>query len=209
MAAVSPRDSVLVVVSVALVLGAVACGDGGEGDAGGRAGAAAETTTTTTRAEPRVTGPPASGFSLASPAFAEGGPIPERFSRQGGDVSPPLSWSPPPEGTVELVLLVEDPDAPGDTPFVHWLVAGLDPGTVGFEAGAVSEGAVEGRNDFGETGWGGPAPPAGETHRYVFTLTALDRRTGLRTGFDRDDYERALAGARILGRARLTATFAG
>jgi len=96
-------------------------------------------------------------------------------------VSPPLGWTDVPAGTKALMLTVTDPDARG---FVHWVAWDLPPDGTGLAegaSGAMPAGAVEGRNDFGRTGWGGPCPPSG-THRYVFTLTALSAPLGLPRG---------------------------
>jgi Raf kinase inhibitor-like YbhB/YbcL family protein len=115
------------------------------------------------------------GLVLRSPAFNDHDLMPERLSRQGGNVSPPLEWSGVPEGTAELVLLCEDPDA-GREPFLHWLVTHVDP-----YIGEVAEGRVpahghEWPNGFGATGWGGPQPPIGdEPHRYFFHVYAISQ----------------------------------
>jgi Raf kinase inhibitor-like YbhB/YbcL family protein len=87
---------------------------------------------------------------------------------------PTIEWSAPPIGTAELALICEDIDAPGG-PFIHWVVTGIPPRTAGIEAGRLPQGAECGPNDFGDTGWGGPMPPAGDDpHRYVFRLFAVD-----------------------------------
>jgi Raf kinase inhibitor-like YbhB/YbcL family protein len=131
-------------------------------------------------------------FILTSSAFSHGEPIPARYSCEGENLSPPLSWSGWPEGTRSLALIVDDPDAPVGT-FTHWLAWGIDP-----EAGGLEEGEappVEGRNDFGVTGYGGPCPPPGHgPHRYLFRLYALDSEVGLRAGASRQELERALEG---------------
>jgi Raf kinase inhibitor-like YbhB/YbcL family protein len=106
---------------------------------------------------------------LESPAFVNGGPIPREHTCDGADRSPPLSWrgGPPAE---EYVLVVVDADA-GD--FVHWVVVGIPGKVTTVPEGQVPPGAREGVNDFGRVGYGGPCPPAGETHRYVFTVYSL------------------------------------
>ncbi|MDQ7911240.1 YbhB/YbcL family Raf kinase inhibitor-like protein [Phytohabitans sp. ZYX-F-186] len=119
------------------------------------------------------------GLVLRSPAFNDHDLMPERLSRQGGNISPPLQWSGVPAGAAELVLLCEDPDA-GREPFLHWLVTQVDP-----RAGEVAEGQVPARghewaNGFGATGWDGPQPPLGDDpHRYFFHLYALSRPLAL------------------------------
>lgn len=119
------------------------------------------------------------GFSLTAP-WEDGGAIPRRFTCEGADRPPALSWSAPPAGTVELALLVTDDDADG---FVHHAVSGIPPtaGEVG-EGGTIT-GAIEGVNGFGEAGWGGPCPPPGETHTYRWTMYALAQPSGLTAGF--------------------------
>jgi Raf kinase inhibitor-like YbhB/YbcL family protein len=144
---------------------------------------------------------------VSSRAFEDGGTIPERCSRLGGNVSPPLSWSDVPVGTTELALVVQDPDAPSGT-FTHWIVAGLTPDLAGLEEGHVPDGAVEGVNDFGEQGYGGPQPPAGDRpHRYVFTLVALEAESGLALGASIENFHAAVRG-KELARGQLTGHYA-
>jgi Raf kinase inhibitor-like YbhB/YbcL family protein len=108
------------------------------------------------------------GIELYSEAFNDHAPIPGHYAKDGDNVSPPLHWSRPPDGTRELVLLCEDPDAPSGT-FVHWLVSGIAPDSDGVPAGGTPH-----VNGFGERGWGGPLPPRGDSaHRYLFRLYAL------------------------------------
>ncbi|HEY2672918.1 MAG TPA: YbhB/YbcL family Raf kinase inhibitor-like protein [Rugosimonospora sp.] len=110
------------------------------------------------------------GIRLDSPAFGDRDEIPGRYAHGGGNVSPPLQWSGLPDSATELVLMCEDPDAP----FLHWLVTGIDPGSLGVDEGQTPPGGREWPNGFGEPGWGGPQPPAGDpAHRYVFHLYAL------------------------------------
>lgn len=120
-------------------------------------------------------------FNLSSPAFPAGGAIPQRYTCEGRDISPPLAWQGVPDGTLGLVLMVDDPDAPDPAAprmvWVHWLVYNLPPDSQGLQEGIPESGlpppAVLGRNDFRRTGYGGPCPPIG-THRYFFKLYALD-----------------------------------
>lgn len=144
-------------------------------------------------------------IQLTSPAFDDGGTIPERHVRLGGNVSPPLAWSGVPAGTIELALLVQDPDAPSGT-FTHWVVARLAPDLEALEEGQLPDGAVEGSNDFGEEGYGGPQPPPGDPpHRYIFTLLALGEESGLAGGASAQDLHDAVQGkelaqGRLVGR---------
>jgi Raf kinase inhibitor-like YbhB/YbcL family protein len=143
-------------------------------------------------------------MELTSSAFAEGQSIPRRHSCEGEDLSPPLSWTDMPEGTSSLVLIVDDPDAPGRT-FTHWLAWGLDPAAGGLSEGEAAP--VEGRNDFGETGYRGPCPPPGHgRHRYFFRLHALEDQLELEAGADRAELEEAVAG-RSVAVAELMGTY--
>jgi len=120
--------------------------------------------------------PPPDGrhFSLTSPAFADHGTIPPRFTCDGRNVSPPLAWNGAPGGD-RLLLVLSDPDAPGG-PFIHWVLA-LPPGTTEIAEGPVPGGSAQGRNDFGHVRYDGPCPPRGDpAHHYVFTLFAVRGR---------------------------------
>ena len=143
---------------------------------------------------------------LTSPAFHEGGTIPERFTCDGKGVSPPLRWSRVPNRAVELALLVQDPDAPGGT-FVHWSLLGLSPSLRGLGEGRVPKGAVQTEQSFGHRGYGGPCPPEDDPpHRYVFDLYALGRRLGLGGGASLEEVRSAIRRA-ALARGQLTASY--
>lgn len=112
-------------------------------------------------------------IDLRSPAFSPNATIPPRYARTADNLSPPLEWSGVPEGTVELALACEDPDAPGRT-FIHWLLTGIDPATTSIDEGSQPHGATAWPNDFGGPGYDGPMPPVGDDpHRYFFRLFAL------------------------------------
>jgi Raf kinase inhibitor-like YbhB/YbcL family protein len=124
----------------------------------------------------------------------------------GGNESPELSWSELPADTVSVAILCEDPDAPGQDPFVHWLVANVAPGEA-LPAGAGEiPGAVLGRNNFNRVGYDGPAPPPGRVHHYHLRIYALDRELQLEDGFMRLDLIRAMQG-HVLGTGELMGTF--
>jgi Raf kinase inhibitor-like YbhB/YbcL family protein len=145
-------------------------------------------------------------IELTSAAFADGDTIPDKYARLGDNVSPPLAWSGVPEGTIELALIVEDPDAPSGT-FTHWIVSGLGPDTEGLAEGELPARAVEGSNDFGEDGYGGPQPPPGDPpHRYVFTLLALGSETELAPGTSAVEFHDAVQGNE-LARGQLTGRY--
>jgi Raf kinase inhibitor-like YbhB/YbcL family protein len=117
-------------------------------------------------------------LTLSSPAFSDGGPIPERYTRDGENVSPPLKWSGVPDGAKSLVLVVDDPDAPRGT-FGHWAVFNIFPDADGLpeaEGGKPGPDAPrQGKNDFGNAYYDGPEPPKGHgIHHYHFRLAALD-----------------------------------
>jgi Raf kinase inhibitor-like YbhB/YbcL family protein len=156
--------------------------------------------------EPTETDVAAPAFPLASGDIAEGEPIDPRYTCDGDDVSPGLTWDDVPEEAVELVLIVEDPDAPGGT-FTHWLAYGIGPDENTLGEGTDGVGFRQGENDMGEVGYGGPCPPEGETHDYVFRLLAVDTETGLEEGARRGDVLEAVEG-HVVGEARLTATYA-
>jgi Raf kinase inhibitor-like YbhB/YbcL family protein len=123
-------------------------------------------------------------FSIHSSVFSQGQTIPKPYTGDGGDVSPPLAWTDPPEGTKSLALICDDPDAPSNT-FTHWILFNI-PSSVrelpegAGTAGKPPEGASPGTNDFGNVRYGGPAPPPGAPHRYFFRLFALDDRLNLK-----------------------------
>jgi Raf kinase inhibitor-like YbhB/YbcL family protein len=146
-------------------------------------------------------------FTLTSPAFADNALIPVQYTCDGDNMSPPLVWSEVPAGTAELVLLFEDPDAPGGTQ-VYWVLFGINPASGGLEEGKVPAGAVGGKNDYGRTDWAGPCPPIGRAHRFIFTLLALSEPSGLAEGASpRNDLPHALAG-KVLAQAQLTGKYA-
>ncbi len=115
-------------------------------------------------------------FDLISSDFSAGSAIPSAHTCDGGNVSPALSWSGAPEATISYALIVDDPDAPGGT-FVHWVLGGIPATTQELPRGLATlpEGAFNGKNDTGETGYFGPCPPSGK-HRYYFRLYALDKQ---------------------------------
>jgi hypothetical protein len=133
--------------------------------------------------QPRISPIPSNlgDFELSSPAFAEGEPIPEIYSCNGENVSPPLEWTGVPDGAAELMLTMLDPDAPSGV-FTHWTVYAIDPSSQGTPEGSVPEGALQGTNDTGADTYAGPCPPSDESHRYVFTLAALAEPSGLDPG---------------------------
>src|SRR5204862_4228129 len=130
-------------------------------------------------------------MKITSSAFQEGSDIPSKFSRDGGNVNPPLRLEGTPTNARSLVLIVDDPDAPSGL-FTHWLIWNIDPKTTEIAENS-SPTAVEGKNGFGKSGYGGPCPPSG-THRYFFKVYALDQMLSLKAGGQRADLDRAMQG---------------
>ena len=131
-------------------------------------------------------------LKIASPSFQNGDNIPARFGRAGGNSNPALKIEGAPANAKSLVLIVDDPDAPGGL-FTHWLVWNLDPKTTSIAERSTPQGAVEGKNDFGKIGYGGPQPPSG-THRYYFKIFALDKQLDLAAGARRAELDKAMKG---------------
>ena len=153
-------------------------------------------------------------LSLTSSAFRPSGPIPDRHTCDGVDVSPALVWTGVPDGTRSLVLIVDDPDAPDPAApkrtWVHWVLLDIPPSAAGLPEGvtraALPAGTREGRNDWGRTGWGGPCPPVGR-HRYFFRLYALDTTLGALHEPTRGDVDAAMSG-HVIETAELMGTYA-
>jgi Raf kinase inhibitor-like YbhB/YbcL family protein len=136
-------------------------------------------------------------LEIKSKAFVEGGTIPKKYTCDGSDISPPLSWTQPPEGTRSLVLICDDPDAPMGT-WVHWVLYNLSPNRLELPEGVpgkkeVLSGAKQGTNDFRKIGYGGPCPPGG-THRYYFKLYAIDSELDLNAGATKKEVLREIEG---------------
>jgi phosphatidylethanolamine-binding protein (PEBP) family uncharacterized protein len=122
-------------------------------------------------------------IAVSSPAFQPGGAMPRRYTCDGADLSPPLRWQNLPAGSVELLLLAIDLNG-GHTGAVQWAVGGLPPSSPGIAAGRLPAGAVVGRNSAGKPRWDGICGASGRLHHVAFLLYALDRRLGLKAGFD-------------------------
>jgi len=149
-------------------------------------------------------------MKLTSTAWADGRPIPAKYTCDGLDVSPPLTWSDVPAGTKSLALICDDPDAPVGT-WVHWVVYALPATATALpEKTATTEtladGTKQGLNDFRRIGYGGPCPPPGAPHHYLFKLYALDTALALNARPRKADLVRAMEG-HILAEARLVGTY--
>ena len=145
-------------------------------------------------------------LQIRSDAFEADGTIPQRYTCDGEDLSPPLSWSEPPAGTQSLVLVCDDPDAPAGT-WDHWVLFNIAATThslpEGIPADPVVKGAgTHGSNSWDRLGYGGPCPPKGAAHRYYFRLYALDTNLDLDPGAEKKDVEKAIEG-HILAQGQL------
>lgn len=142
---------------------------------------------------------PASGkwtMQLTSTAFAEGQPIPSKYTCDGENVSPPLAWDGVPEGTKSIALIVDDPDSPVGI-WVHWVLYDLPATATELPENLpknqyIPGGAKQGLNDFKHLGYGGPCPPSGKAHRYYLKLYALDRVLELKPGATKKEVESAM-----------------
>jgi Raf kinase inhibitor-like YbhB/YbcL family protein len=143
-------------------------------------------------------------MKITSSAFHEGANIPSKFTCDGSDTSPPLQIAGVPSGAKSLVLIVDDPDAPSGL-FTHWLVWNIPPQTDSIAEGSAPKG-VQGANDFGKSGYGGPCPPLG-THRYSFKIFALDRELELRSGAKRSQVDAAMKG-HVIAQGQLVGRYA-
>ena len=152
-------------------------------------------------------------FTLQSPSFAHQGAMPTKHSCQGGDTAPPLTWSGAPAATQSFALIVDDPDAPDPrapkTTWVHWVLYNLPATATALPEGAtraeLPPGALEGLNDWGRVGYGGPCPPIGR-HRYVHKLYALDAVLPDLGKAKKADLEKAMR-AHVIGEAQLVGTY--
>jgi len=149
-------------------------------------------------------------FRLTSPAFKHGETIPKAYTCEGKDASPELNWSGAPPGTKSFALIMDDPDAPVGL-WVHWVLYDIPADLRGLPEnlpktkrapGGAKHGASWGVDSFSRTGYGGPCPPPGKPHRYVFKLFALDKPLGLPPGATASEAAKAMEG-HVLGRAEL------
>ena len=147
-------------------------------------------------------------MKLESSSFENGGTIPKKFGYKNGNVSPSLIINNIPESAKSLVLIMDDPDAMGAVGkvWVHWLLWNIPIDATIINENSIPENSIEGTNDFGEVGYGGPAPPDKE-HTYVFKLYALDKILELSRGSTKKDLENSMQG-HIISEAKLTGKYA-
>lgn len=143
-------------------------------------------------------------MQITSTNFDINDAIPARFSRNGDDINPSLTFSEIPEDTESLALIVEDPDAPGGT-FTHWILYDMTPGVLQIVEGELPISGVQGTNDYGETSYGGPMPPSG-THHYIFKLFALDKMIEPESTLDSQSLYKAMDG-HIVDQTEISGTY--
>jgi hypothetical protein len=177
-------------LAVALLVATAACGSSG-------GGSASKPTSTSTQSGAHI--------DLTSSAFKDGGAIPSQYTCDGAGQSPPLSWTGVPTGTASLALRVQDIDTP--TKFIHWLIYDIPPSTTSLASGEVPPGAKQATNSFNKVGYGGPCPPAGSTHRYVFTLLALGTQLTVSENVSANDLWATLERSAVVGKGELTGTY--
>lgn len=148
-------------------------------------------------------------LKVTTTAFTSGAAIPTKYTADGEDIAPSLSWSAVPPQTKSIAVCVVDTDAPrGD--WWHWVLYGLDAKTTELKEGtaktAVAANASQGKNDFGKTGYNGPSPPRGKVHHYYFRVFALDKMLSEKPGLDKVEFEKAIAG-HILAHGETVGTY--
>ena len=158
----------------------------------------------TSSLEPEIENDGAMNIQIRSTGFSDGETIPLLYTCDGHDISPDLSWSGIPDSSQALVLIMDDPDAPGGT-WVHWVLYGLPGDLTELSEGAQGLG-VDGVNSWRRPGYGGPCPPLGTTHRYFFKLYALEVELNLKPGATKDEVEKAMFG-HILARGQMMGTY--
>jgi len=153
-------------------------------------------------------------LKIQSSAFPSGKPVPRKHTGDGEDVSPSLAWEGIPDGTKELALICDDPDAPTPEPWVHWVICKIPASATGLPENvaktgkvAAPAGALQGKNSWGKECYGGPSPPRGHgTHHYYFKLYALDAALNVSSGLTKAQLLAAMKG-HIVAQGELVGTY--
>ena len=147
-------------------------------------------------------------LELKSSAFSDGSEIPKKYGYKNDNVNPPLSINGIPSEAKSLAIIMDDPDAKAAVGkvWVHWVIFNIDPNTNEIPESHNLSNSIDGKNDFGELGYGGPAPPD-KRHTYIFKLYALDTKLNLQKGVSKAEIENAIAG-HVLEQSTLTGTYA-
>ena len=153
---------------------------------------------------------PVMNISVTSSAFTDSRPIPDKFTCTGSNVSPPLQWGNAPAGVKSFALITDDPDAPMGT-WVHWVIYNLPPATMSLAENLppspeLPDGSKQGVNDFRQPGYGGPCPPPGKPHRYLFKIYALDTMLNLKSSATKKELLKAMDG-HVLAQGQLIGTY--
>ena len=145
---------------------------------------------------------------IESSAFSNGEEIPKKYGYKNGNVSPSLKIGGIPSGTQSLALIMDDPDAQAAVGkiWVHWIIWNIEPSTTDISEGSTPSGIIDGKNDFGELGYGGPAPPD-KRHTYIFKLYALDKKLDLKKGATKAQVEDLMEG-HVIEQTKLEGTYA-
>ena len=161
---------------------------------------------------PSATNADTSKFTLTSPAFKDGEPIPVQYTADGKGVSPQLDWTGVPAGTKEFALIVDDPDAPRGT-FTHWVIYAVPPSITSFPQDVPKTdtvpslgGAKQGRNSADAIGYTPPSPPPSKVHHYIFHLYALDKSVPYSQNMTADNLRKAIS-SHVLATTELTGTY--
>lgn len=149
-------------------------------------------------------------LDLKSSVFSNEAYIPDKYTCKGGNVSPPLEWNEVPGETESLALVMEDPDAPSGT-WDHWVIYNIPANVNELEEGIPKEeelhnGIKQGLNDFGKIGYGGPCPPPGKAHRYIFKLYALNEKMDIPAGLNKENLIKKIR-EHIIGESKLTGLY--
>ena len=149
-------------------------------------------------------------LSIYSNVFEDGATLSSAYTCDGDDISPAISWEEVPAGTQSMALIMDDPDAPGRT-FVHWVIYNIPARSGGLPSGVaknntLDDGSLQGKNNFGKIGYGGPCPPSGKPHRYVFKVYALNTELDLKSGATKSQLEAAMKG-HILAQGEMVGTY--
>lgn len=149
-------------------------------------------------------------IQITSTAFADGQPIPAKYTADGADISPPLVWTNTPAGTKSFALVTDDPNAPAGI-WVHWVIYNLPPTAMTLAEDTpklpqLPDGASQGMNSFKKASYNGPAPPPGKVHHYFFKIYALDAALDLKPGATKADLLNAMDG-HVLAQGQLMGTY--
>ncbi len=149
-------------------------------------------------------------LDLKSPVFKNGAYIPDRYTCDGKNYSPPLTWSGLPSSTKSLALIVDDPDVPAGI-WVHWVIYNIPADIEGLAENVDAKtlnslGIEQGKNDFGQRSYGGPCPPPGPVHKYSFKLYALSKNIAAKEGVSKPELIKKMQGA-IIAETKLSAFY--